>query len=246
MMLKILNILIRWELQKQLSLPALGFLIASAIIVVLTQANPSILPERNFVGLYSSSTTIFVIFNVIGSAFFSRSFAGGIGKNEFKLLLSYPVKRSQIFFSKYIVMFATIFIIYSAVFILNIYLNLLSPFEPLFYLSLLFFALHLLVVCGIASVISIVTKNEVMSAMASILLLLGLESMTGPSLFSSQGRFMYIFQYFGEITRGFRPFGDQFIVTSTDALMAILIPIIVFSVLFILSFVYVTRSMEFD
>lgn len=240
-------ILFRWELEKNLSLPVLTFLIVSALIVVLAQTNSSVLSDRNFLNLYFGSGNVFYILTIVASAFLSRSFAGSIEKGELNLLLSYPIKRWEIFISKFTTIFITIFIVYSVAFSLRIYLYLLSPYDPLFYLSLFAFFLHLLLVSGVSITVSIITKNEVMSLAASILLLLGLESAAGTSIYlSSQGRFLYLFQYFGKITRGILPFGEEIIVTTNDVAIAIFIPILIFLVLFFLSFIYLTRAMEFD
>ncbi|MBN2261103.1 MAG: ABC transporter permease subunit [Clostridiales bacterium] len=239
--------LLRWEFEEHYSLPILVFLISSAIILVLAQSNLNIHPERNFINLYNKSGSIFFILTIIGSAFFSRTFAGSIEKGKLKLLLSYPIKRWQLFFSKFSAMFIPLFIIYGTAFSINIYLDHLRPLEPLFFLSLFAFLLHLMVVSSVSISLSMVIKNEILSMMASILLIIGIENLFSiPNFFSTEGRLTYQFQYFGELSHNIKPFGDDFIVTSGDVIVTFLIPILIFSSLFVLSFIYFKRFMEID
>lgn len=239
--------LIRWELEEYLSLPVLSFIIASAILAVLVQASSGFLPGSNYVNLYHGSGTVFMILTLVAGAFFSRSFAGSLGRGETKLLLSYPVKRWELFLSKVTALFVVIFVIYSTAYSMHLYLDGISLFEPMFYLTLFAFLLQLMIACGVSVAVSMVTKNEIMSMMASVLLLLGIDNIAGTQNYlSSQGRFRFLFQYFGELTHGAPPLGDEFIVTTDDIVILVSIPVLVFVVLLFLSFVYFTRVMEVD
>lgn len=238
--------LIRWELEEYLSLPVLAFLIASAIIAVLIQPGHS-LPHPQYANLHYGSGTVLLILTMVAGAFFARSYAGSLGRGEIKLMLSYPIKRWQLFLSKFTAMFLTIFIIYTIAFSLHIYLDGLSLFEPMFFLSLFSFLLQLMLACSIAIAVSMVTRSEIMSILAAVLLLLGVDNVVGTqSYLSAQGREFHIFQYFGKRIYGSCPFGDNNVVTATDVSIAILFPIAVFSVLISLSFLYFTRFMEVD
>ena len=239
--------LIRLELDNYLNLSVFIFLMASAIIAVLFQVTENILPANNYINLYSESGTVFIALTLVASAFLSHSFSGSITRHEVKLLLSYPIKRWQLFMSKFAAMFITIFTIYSFAYSLHLFIDKLSIFEPMFYLSLFAFLIHLLLVCAVSVTISLVTKNEIMSILASILLLLGLDSLAGNSAYlSGQGRFQYLFQYFGVVTHGSLPFGDSIVVTQDAVLGVILVPLSIFALLFFFSFVYFTRIMEID
>jgi len=80
-----------------------------------------------------------------------------------------------------------------------------------------------------------------------VLLLLGLDTLAGyESYLSAQGRFRFLFQYFGQLTHGSPPFGENFVATSGDVTTAVLVPIIVFVSLIVISFAYFTRFMEVD
>ena len=240
------GMLVRWELEEYLSLPVLAFIVASAVISVLFQnPNPNI--AGGYINLHSGSELVLFIMALVAGAFFSRSYAGSIGRGETKLLLSYPIRRWQLFLSKFVALFITIFAAYSLAYTLNLYFFRISLFEPMFHLTLLAFLLQLMLASGIAVAISMVTKNEIMSMMASLLLLLGVENMSGiPGYVSAKGSFKILFQYFSEQLYGFLPFGEEFIVTFDDAIAAIAVPISLFLLLFVLSFVYFTRFMEID
>jgi ABC-type transport system involved in multi-copper enzyme maturation permease subunit len=239
--------LLRWEIKEYLSLPILIFLIASAIIAVLTMNSSNVNADRNYINLYEGSGTVFIILTLIASAFFSRIFAGSIGRGEVKLMLSYPIKRWHLFISKFTAMFLTVFAIYSLVFSFHLYLSALSIFEPMFYLSLFAFFLQLLLACGVSVAISMVTKNEVMSLLAAVIMLLGIDNLVGyQSYVSAEGRFRFLFQYFGELTHGSLPFGKDFVVNSGDIVVAILLPVSIFVLSLIFSFTYFTRVMEVD
>jgi ABC-type transport system involved in multi-copper enzyme maturation permease subunit len=239
--------LIRWEIKEYLSLPVLAFLIASAIIAVLAMNSSNVAPDKNYINLYYGSGTVFIILTLVASAFFSRIYAGSLGRGEVKLMLSYPIKRWHLFLSKFTAMFLTVFAVYSIVYSLNLYLNALSVLEPMFYLSLFAFLLQLLLACGVSVALSMVTKSEVMSILASVILLLGIDNLVGyQSYVSAEGRFRFLFQYFGEKTHGSLPLGEDFIVNSGDITIAVLLPVTIFVLSLILSFAYFTRVMEVD
>jgi ABC-type transport system involved in multi-copper enzyme maturation permease subunit len=239
--------LVRWEIDEYLNLPVLAFLIASAIIAVLAINTSNLSPDRNYINLYYGSDTVFVILTLVSSAFFSRSFAGSMERGEVKLMLSYPIRRGQLFLSKFTAMFLVVFVTYGLAYSLHLYIDALSLFEPMFYLSLFAFFLQLLLACAVSVALSLVTKSEVMSILAAVLFLLGIDSLSGSGNYlSAQGRFRFLFQYFGELTHGSLSLGDNFVVTSEDIVITVLVPIIIFISLLILSFAYFTRVMEVD
>ena len=238
---------VRWELEEKLSLPVILFLIFSGIVATLVQPTNNIEPTRNFLNLYNGSDTFFLFLTFISCALLSHSFAGDLSKGETKLLLSYPIKRWQLFGSKLVAMFLTVFFIYGTAYSIHLYLDSLSFLEPMFYLTLFVFSLQLMVVCSITIVISLFVKNEIMSLLASILLLFGFDNIIGnQSYISTNGRFMWLFQYFGELTHEIKPFGENFIVTVDDTIIAILIPVLIFIVLIAVSYVYFVHIMEVD
>lgn len=238
--------LVLWEIEECLNLPVLSLIIASAIIAVLVQTSSSRALANSYINLYDGSSTIFLVLTLVASTLFSHSFAGSLGKGELKRMLSYPVKRWQVFLSKVIAINLIVFGVYASAFTLHLYLSSLSIFEPLFYVSAFVMFLQLLLVCAIAIAISMITKSEVMSILTSFLLILGIDYNVGVnSYFSSQGRFMYIFGYFERAVHNtnmaiYTP------VTVEQISFSIAIPIVAAAVALAAAFVYFTRKMEVD
>lgn len=237
--------LMRWELEEYLSLPLLAFLVASAIIATLSYIYFS--PPSPYYNLFYGSATVLLILALVAGAFFARSYAGSIGRGETKLMLSYPVKRSELFLSKFTALFLVVFVIYVPVYYLHVYIDGIAAFDPLVFLTLLGLLLELMLASSVAVGISMATKNEIMSILATVLLLFGLDSILGyNNLLSAQGRVYHLLQYFGEQLHGTLPVPSNFGVTANDTLLAVLVPIVAFFVLFGGSYVYFTRVMEVD
>ena len=134
--------LMRWELEENLNLPLLAFLVASAIVATMVNYNFGS-PYREYTRLYYSSGTVFLISSLVAGAFFARSFAGSIGRGTTKIVLSYPIKRSQLFLSKFLALFLVISAIYLPVFSVHVYVDGLAAFGPMVLLSLLGLLLQL-------------------------------------------------------------------------------------------------------
>lgn len=238
--------LLRWELQEYLSFPVFELMLFIAIYSILNQSTVDISYSSSYSNLHWGVQNIFFFMMLAVGAFLSRSFSGSISKGEIKMLLSCPLKRTQIFASKFIAMFLTFFCVYSVVFSVQIYLRSLSVFEPMFYVSIMSFAFQLLLMCSIATLIGIFVKNEMVSILTSILLLYGIENLvSGGSYLSYTGRFKMIFGYFSAMTHGTVPNGIMTIATLSDILLAVCIPIIV-SVLLITAASIYFKHMEID
>ncbi len=240
--------LMRWEFEEYLSFPIFEIIVLVAIYSILNRSPIEFLAAKNYSNLlnYGIDTVfLFLIFSV--GAVFSHSFAGSVAKGEIKMLLSYPVKRWQLFLSKFITVFLIFFVIYSAVFSVQIYIYSLSPFEPLFYVSLLSLFFELLLLSAITVVIAYTVKNEIISVLVSIILLYGISSLpVALSPLHSAGRFRILFGYFGQLSHGELPSGFMVVPSLESVVMAVAIPIIVSAILLILSYIYFTRIMEVD
>jgi len=238
--------LVLWEIEECLNLPLLSLIIASAIIAVLVQTSSNRALANSYINLYDGSSTIFLILTLIACTLFSHSFTGSLGKGELKRMLSYPVKRWQVFLSKVIAINLIVFGVYASAFTLNLYLSSLSVFEPLFYVSLFVMFLQLLLVCAVGVAVSLITRSEVMSILTSFLLILGIDYNLGVnSYFSSQGRFRYIFGYFEQAVHN-TSMAINTPVTFEQVTLSIAIPIAVVAVALTAAFVYFTRKMEVD
>jgi len=244
-MSKFLN-LMRWELEEYVSFPLLSFLIASSIIATLSNSGfrDSQTPYSN---LFWGLGIVLLILGLVVGALFARSYAGSISRGEVKLMLSYPVKRSELFFSKFVALFLVAFVIYVPLYTVHIYLDNMAVFDPLVFLTLFGLLLELMLVCSVAVGISMLTKSAMMSIIVTVLLLLGLDNILGShNLLSAQGRVFYLLQYFGEQIHGIVPFIGEPAVTANDMVLAVLVPVAVFVVLIMGSYLYFTRFMEVD
>ncbi len=96
-------------------------------------------------------------------------------------------------------------------------------------------------------IIAFAVKNEVISALVSIIFLYGINSLTTAlSPLYSSGRFRILFGYFGQLLHGKVPIPYESAPTLESAVMAIVIPVSISAALLVLSFIYVTRFMEVD
>lgn len=115
------------------------------------------------------------------------------------------------------------------------------------FLTLFGLLLELMLSCSVAVGISMVTKNEIMSILATVLLLFGLDSILGyNNVLSAEGRVYYLLQYFGQQLHGTLPIPSSSGVTANDTLLAVLVPIVLFGVLIGGSYLYFTRYLEVD
>jgi ABC-type transport system involved in multi-copper enzyme maturation permease subunit len=233
--------LLVWELEECFAFPMLEAILVIAIFTVLTPTIIEVSSVSSYYNLTSGIQPIFISLIFIAGVLFCHSYAGGISRGETKMVLSYPVQRSKLFLSKFIALFTVLSIVYVGVFALQIPLLALNPFEPMFYASLLLVLLQLFLVCTISTALSVVTKNEVISILASALLLFGIESIAGGSLVTFTGRF----------TSGFT-FVSQYVhsgLSSTplmDGLFSVFAVGGVSVLLLVFSYVYFTRKMEID
>jgi ABC-type transport system involved in multi-copper enzyme maturation permease subunit len=233
--------LLVWELEECFAFPMLEVILVIAIFTVLTPAIIEVSPLSSYVNLTSGIQPIFLFLIFIAGVLFCHSYAGGISRGETKMILSYPVQRSKLFSAKFLALFTVLSIVYIGVFALQIPLLALNPFEPMFYASLLLVLLQLFLVCTISTALSVVTKNEVISILASALLLFGIESIAGESLVTFTGRFTSGFTFVSQYVHGG--------LSSTplmDGLFSVFAVGGVSVLLLVFSYVYFTRKMEID
>jgi ABC-type transport system involved in multi-copper enzyme maturation permease subunit len=238
--------LILWEIENNLNLPTLSLLVASAIIAVLLQTTSTTPTTNNYKELYSGARSIFLLLTFITCTLFSHSFAGSFARGDLKRLLSYPVKRWQVFLSKVLALNLIVFSIYAIAYSLNLYIYQTSLLEPLFYVSLFAIFLQLFFMCAVAVGISMITKNELISIVVSFMILFGLDSTFGyNSIFSSMGRFTGIFGYFEQITHGSSTF--MFVNVNFEKFVSsTLFPLLTAVIVLGVAFVYFTHKMEVD
>jgi ABC-type transport system involved in multi-copper enzyme maturation permease subunit len=234
--------LLIWELEETFAFPMLEVIVVIAIFTVLTPTIIEFSSASSYYNLTSGIQPIFVFLIFITGVLFCHSYAGGISRGETKMVLSYPVQRSKLFAAKFIALFTVLAIVYIGVFALQVPLLALNPFEPMFYASFLLVLLQLLLVCTIATVLSVVTKNEVISILASALLLFGIESVaSSESLVTFTGRFTSGFKFARQYLQG-----GSSSTPLTDGLFSVIAVAAVSVLLLVFSYVYFTRKMEID
>jgi ABC-type transport system involved in multi-copper enzyme maturation permease subunit len=234
--------LLIWELEETFAFPMLEVIVVIAIFTVLTPTIIEFSSASSYYNLTSGIQSIFVFLIFITGVLFCHSYAGGISRGETKMVLSYPVQRSKLFAAKFIALFTVLAIVYIGVFALQVPLLALYPFEPMFYASFLLVLLQLLLVCTIATVLSVVTKNEVISILASALLLFGIESVaSSESLVTFTGRFTSGFKFARQYLQG-----GYSSTPLTDGLFSVIAVAAVSVLLLVFSYVYFTRKMEID
>jgi len=234
--------LLVWELEESFAFPMLEVILVIAVFTVLTPAIIEVSPVSSYVNLTAGIQPIFLFLIFIAGVLFCHSYAGGISKGETKMILSYPVQRSKLFLAKFIALFTVLSIVYIGVFAIQIPLLALNPFEPMFYASLLLVLLQLLLVCTISTALSVVTKNEVISILASALLLFGIESIaSSESLVTFTGRFITGFTFARQYVDG-----SLSSTPLTDGLFSVFAVGGISVLLLVLSYVYFTRKMEID
>jgi len=234
--------LLIWELEECFAFPMLEVILIIAIVTVLTPAIIEFSSASSYYNLTSGIQPIFLFIIFVTGVLFCHSYAGGISRGETKMVLSYPVQRSKLFLAKFIALFTVLSIVYIGVFALQVPLLALNPFEPMFYASLLLVLLQLFLVCTISTILSVVTKNEVLSILASALLLFGVESVASSgSLVTFTGRFTSGFTFVRQYV-----YGGLSSTPLIDGLFSVFAVGAVSVLLFVLSYVYFTRKMEID
>jgi ABC-type transport system involved in multi-copper enzyme maturation permease subunit len=234
--------LLVWEFEEYLAFPMLEIIVMVAILTVLTPRIIETLPVFSYENLLSGIQPIFLFLIFVVGVLFCHSYAGSISKGEMKMILSYPVHRSKLFLSKFITLFSILFVVYTSVFMLQIPLLSLNFFEPMLYVSVLIVGLHIFLVCTISTALSLVTKNEVLSILASVLLLFGIESIASMgSLVTFTSRFTAGFNFVRQCVHGVLSS-----VSVSEVLVSVFVVLGVSVLLFVFSYVYFTRKMEID
>jgi len=234
--------LLVWELEECFAFPMLEVVLVGVVLTVLTPIIIEISSAFSYINLLSGIQTVFLFIIFIAGVLFCHSYAGSLSSGKAKLVLSYPVKRSSLFLSKFIALFVVLLVVYVGVFAMQIPLLALDPFEPMFYVSMLLVALQLFLVCTIATVLSVVTKNGVLSILASALLLFGIESVvSSESLVTFTGRFTAGFSFVRQ-----QVYGELSLVSLSDVLVSVFVVLGISVVLFVFSYVYFTCKMEID
>ncbi len=191
--------LIRWEFMRNLRFPILEFIFVSAVYSIVSGLL-NISSVLN-VDIKSIGVLIYNIFAVefifrLGLCFVSKydliiavysilasiSFAGEIASGNIRLLLSYPLKRRDIFFIKCLCLFFIPYTIYLGV---SLFFLLLMGQDVILYLSwhkfiiaLFILFIESLYVFSISVAVSLLLQNTMASFLSTLLILYGLEKIS--------------------------------------------------------------------
>jgi len=191
--------LIRWEYMRNLRFPILEFIFVSAVYSIVSGLlNISSVLNVDIKGIGVLIYNIFAdefIFRLglcfvgkydliiaVYSLLASISFAGEIASGNMRLLLSYPLKRRDIFFIKCLCLFFIPFIIYLGV---SLFFLLLMGQDVILYLSWYKFIIVLFIlfieslyVFSISIAVSLLLQNTMASFLSTLLILYGLEKIS--------------------------------------------------------------------
>lgn len=243
------------EIENVWRFPALELVIATAILTALGTANP-IVEQPELLRIYhygvnlSWGTPIFFMFFIMPTLT-ARSIAKGLGGNEIRVLLSYPVKRWETFFVKVVIVFIPTFLIFAVAYLFNaFYMYQISPGNALPYGFMTSLLLPTLFITALSFGISFLTKDELKTVLLSLFTLLFLEftsdRLATPFRYMSTSRTgTLINEYlisvsYGRLTSFLR---DH---TITDVQIALAFPILTSIILLAGSFVYFQFRLDID
>lgn len=237
--------LIIWEIEEYWRFPILELLLSVAVFLSLGhfEGSGTLLPEHSYrqLGMGTSFLFFFQIFSV--AIVFSHSIAGSIERGIMKEILSCPVERWRVLFSKFIVNFLMLFAIYVVALYLNLPILSISLLEPMFYAVLIILFLQTMWMCAIALGLSLTVKSEVTSILATVFLFIGIEFIPdSKNYLSFIRRASIIFNYFEQSTRSY----IQHQVTFLEFCLAMFSPIAISGIILALSLAYFNYIMQID
>jgi ABC-type transport system involved in multi-copper enzyme maturation permease subunit len=181
----------------------------------------------------------------------ARSIAKGLGGNEIRVLLSYPVKRWETLLSKVSTVFIPTFVIFAVTYLFNaFYMYQLSPLNDLPYSFMISLFLPTLFITALSFGISFLTKDELKTVLLSLFTLLFLEFtsdriaapfryMSTSSIGTLINEYLISVSY-GRLTNFLQDY------TIADVQVALVFPILTSTILLAASFVYFQLRLDID
>ncbi|MHA1721999.1 MAG: ABC transporter permease [Candidatus Baldrarchaeia archaeon] len=176
--------LLLWEFDENFSFPVFEVLVFVAIFFLIGFTSQSMHPymvwvpvfDMPFYGYLDSSLTGCAFISMFFTGFlFARNIAGKFSNREMKTLLSYPVKRRDLFLSKFFANFIVLYLLFGSVLVFDAVLTGFSVFSPLVGFTLLSLLIGLMFLCSVSMTISLLIKNEALSFFGVFFLIYGLE-----------------------------------------------------------------------
>lgn len=248
MSLKTLRRLCIWEFEAYWGFPFLEIVLSIAIISGLSYYSGFVNVEskcREFGwALYQTYTQLIMIFAVGVS--YSRSFADSINSKVMTVLLSYPLRRWEVFLSKFTTNLLSVYVIFGSNVIFNALLFDMNLLDSALYISLLILFVRSIFLCTVAMTVALVARQEAISILGSVLLLYGLEFATAileppyPYLSMARGGALMFDYLIGSLCLGASNVAFQ------DFLLAFLFPVVVSSILLSAGLIYFQHMMQLD
>jgi ABC-type transport system involved in multi-copper enzyme maturation permease subunit len=245
--------LLLMEIENVWRFPTPEIVIATAIVIALGTANP-IISETAKISSYVSTpnwgaTIIFLYFIIPTLA--ARSLAKGLGSNEMRVLLSYPVKRWETLLAKVAVVSVPTFAIFASAFLFNaFYIYQIPALNIMPYNLLIFWLLPTLFITALSFSISLLTRDELKTVLISLFTLLFLEvisdRLSSPYKYISMAQGLGIIKdyllalYLGRTANFFK---NQ---TIADVQTAFAFPLITAAILVLASFLYFQFKLDID
>jgi len=177
-------IFLLWEFEEHFNFPVLEILVFVAVLFLIGFVSQSMHPYMIRGPVFDMPLYDYLDFSLSGCIFismfftgflFARNIAGKFSNREMKTLLSYPVKRRDLFLSKFFANFIVLYLLFGSVLVFDASLTGFSVFSPLVGFTLLSLLISLMFLCSVSMIISLLIKNEALSFFGVFFLIYGLE-----------------------------------------------------------------------
>ena len=167
--------LLSWEIEENLSFPILEFLVFISIVFSLFVYNPAFDFTVNDFLIFLSISAYPLLISV--SLLYAKSYGESLSNGKIKLLLSYPVRRCEVFLAKYLTNFFFLFLTFSIILLFNAYLNQIETFSVVI-ISVSALLIVIFLFSAVATLISLIIKSNALSAITIFAIFFGFDNIT--------------------------------------------------------------------
>ncbi len=165
--------LISWEIEENLSFPIPEFIIFISIVFSLLVSNPAInFTVSDFLMFFNGSAYPILISVAL---LYAKSYGEPISNGKIKLLLSYPVRRREVFFAKYLTNFIFLLLTFGSILFFNAYLTQIDTFSVIL-ISFAALVIVIFLLSTVATFISLAIKSNALSAITIFAIFFGIDS----------------------------------------------------------------------
>jgi len=227
--------LVLWEFEEIWHFPTLELIAGIAIFFGLsTSSTITVLPSARGLDVEFALSRFFMFQMLLIAVLFARSIAGCIEKREILIFFTYPVKRTSVLASKFLINLSLTFIIFGSVVIARALIVHLEPWNTSVLIVLFILFLQTFFLSTLSLIFSIITKRTWAAMLLVIIFFFTISS----ALSQLEPPFKYLFgtdPIFYCLTMGFTHYTFE---DFTVALGSIVITSIVF---LLTSFIYFKR-----